>query len=275
MVRLMNKISIITVVRNGEKSIDITLSSILGQKNEEFEYIIIDGASTDNTLKIIKSFQSQLVKKSSPIQFKLLCELDSGIYDAMNKGIKMATGEYCLFLNSGDFLVNNLIIGSLNSLSFCEDIIYSNAITVRDGFYDIAIFPKVLSLFFWYNWSINHQNALIKRDLFNTIGLYNTNLKIASDFEFFIKAIFKHNCSIKYVNTPISCYDLTGISITNNELLQKERLIVLNSCFSKCVLYDYSFNFKMKKNFLFIRIWRKFTCYFRHFKLKKYINDYR
>mgnify|MGYP000663071696 CR=1 FL=1 len=154
MITIGPKISVITIVYNGEKYIRETILSLINQGYENLEYIIIDGGSTDNTLNIIKSYKN----------IKLISENDKGIYDAMNKGIKAASGDYILFLNSGDFFITNNAVKLITNAPNIEDLIFCD-IQIRskkEVYHQInSSNPKQILL----DRMICHQAILHKRSL--------------------------------------------------------------------------------------------------------------
>ncbi|MFH0808034.1 MAG: glycosyltransferase family 2 protein [archaeon] len=199
-------ISIITVCYNEEKNIKKTCDSIASQKYKNFEWIVIDGKSTDKTLSIIKKYKTHTTLITS--------EKDTGVYNAMNKGITKAKGEYLLFLNGGDYLKDkNTLQEAYNFIQkdkktagiYYGDLVYDNG--------EIVSYKKAkLDKKFFINKTISHQATFIKRNLFNKFGKYSENYKIVSDYEFWIKTIIKEKVKVKYLPIIISVFDLSGVS---------------------------------------------------------------
>lgn len=217
----IRKLSIITINFNNSAGLERTVESVLSQTFSDYEYIIIDGGSTDGSVEIIKKHETHIDYWVS--------EQDKGVYHAMNKGILKASGEYCYFLNSGDFLWTNDVLEKVFLQSNGEDIVYGNMIhgglnTVDHGMQEIRFFNFFVG-------SIYHQSAFIKRELFKVIGLYNESLNIVSDWEFFVKAIFLENCSIHYINISIALYETGGLSFQDLEGNLRERRQVLEQHF--------------------------------------------
>ncbi len=197
-------ISIITVNLNNLSGLKKTLQSVLEQDYPEIEYLIIDGGSIDGSAEFIKSNENKFSYWIS--------EKDSGIYDAMNKGIAKAKGEYLLFLNSGDFFsskesISKLIYGNSN-----YDIIYGNIAMNKTSSLEVVKYPANLSLNYFRYATLPHQASLIKKNLFLNYGNYITYFKIVSDWAFFCDVIMKHKATYKHVDEVITIFDITGIS---------------------------------------------------------------
>ena len=222
----MPKLSIITINYNNLEGLKRTVESVVNQTWKEFEYIVIDGGSTDGSAAYIES-------QSEHFDY-WVSEKDTGIYNAMNKGIKVATGEYLLFLNSGDELID---IEALNKNHFHleeMDLIYFDINVISDTTSFIKKYPKFLSFTFLYDDTIHHQSTFIRKSLFNKIGYYDEKLKIVSDWKFFIVALIKENASYKYINATFSNYYLDGISSRVD--YTEERKQVLTGFFSGFLL---------------------------------------
>lgn len=226
------KISIITVCKNAENAIERTMLSVVTQScfSENIEYLIIDGASTDKTVEIIKQY-------SNKYPIKWISEPDSGIYNAMNKGIKMATGEYLLFLNAGDYLVHyNVIKLLLNTFTKNEfDVIHGNTfcLDVFSGKYFVRAVDKQPDISFFFVNTLPHQATFYKRELFEKFGGYEENFKIISDNILNKNLICDHNVSTKHIDQIISVFLNDGISSTNKELDLEERKIFQKDYFSE------------------------------------------
>ncbi|MGV8093830.1 MAG: glycosyltransferase family 2 protein [Mangrovibacterium sp.] len=217
------KLSVITINRNNADGLKKTVESVLNQSWKEFEYIIIDGNSTDTSLDIIKNCRHH----SGWTAFKWLSEPDTGVYQAMNKGIRMATGEYIHFLNSGDWLINNLAYEQLDAMtSWNTDVIYGNKIEVyKDGkeVLNKGLAKSNLGFDDVYRGCIPHTAAFTKRELFQRFGLFDESYKIVSDTLFFLKAIGFGQCSSEYVDCSVSYFDMQGMSKRADTLSIRER----------------------------------------------------
>tara|TARA_B100000214_G_scaffold115562_1_gene81606 strand:+ start:6596 stop:7366 length:771 start_codon:yes stop_codon:yes gene_type:complete len=190
-------ISIITVVLNSVKTIKDTIESVISQDYKYIEHIIIDGGSADGTIDIIKRYSNNIKYFTS--------EPDYGIYDAMNKGIKVATGDIIGILNSDDFYPNNFIISNIiksfekqNCDAIYGDLIYvkSNNISQvtrywKSGQYSIS---KIRN-----GWMLPHPTFFVKKDIYNRYGLYDTDLKSAADYEMILRLLYKENIFVYYI----------------------------------------------------------------------------
>ncbi len=209
----MVKLSIITINYNNAAGLNKTLNSVVSQKNIEFEYLVIDGGSSDGSLAMIKTNESQINYWVS--------EPDKGIYDAMNKGIVKATGEYCLFLNSGDYLVDDTILSKVFSGHAEADILYGEILfDFGNKGKKMQERPSRLSTFHLFHDNIWHPASFIRRSLFTSIGLYNSSFKIAADYDFFLHAIGIKKVSTCYLPYVISVYDTTGLSTKPENTIQ-------------------------------------------------------
>lgn len=215
----MHKISIITINYNNAEGLEKTIESVVNQTLVEFEFIVIDGGSNDESAEVIK-------KNEGNIHY-WISENDLGIYNAMNKGIKKAQGEYLLFLNSGDHFYNNDVIQKSIQHLENKDIIYFDVKIIGVGCHNskIVSYPDLIRFSDFYTGGICHQSVFIKKTLFEKIGLYDENLKIAADWKFFILALFKYNCTYKKVEEILSTYYLGGISSQVDNIDERETVL--------------------------------------------------
>jgi glycosyltransferase involved in cell wall biosynthesis len=223
----MPKLSIITINLNNAEGLQKTMESIFDQTFTDYEYIIIDGGSADGSVDEIKKHESKLSYWIS--------EKDNGIYNAMNKGIAKAKGEYIMFMNSGDYLYSDKTLNEIFKNSNNEDIIYGDAMSV-DGngtLKRVIEYPGQLTFKHFLTKTIHHTSSLIKAELFQKYGLYNEENRIVSDWEFFIKVICLYQVSYKYLNFIFSCFIADGISsqVENREIKLEEKQKVLNKFF--------------------------------------------
>lgn len=221
----MPKLSIITINYNDVIGLQRTLDSVTGQSYSEFEYIIIDGGSTDGSKELIEKYTDKITYWVS--------EPDRGIYHAMNKGIEKANGEYLLFMNSGDLFYNTDILKENINFLTDFDLIYFDTLIIDDDKQYVKVFKSDLSIDYLFNDTIPHQGTFIKKSLFSKVGLYDETLKIVSDWKFFLLALIKQNCSYKKIETILSIYYLGGMSSMpeNEGLNNSERNLVLTTEF--------------------------------------------
>lgn len=204
------KISVITVSRNVENEIEKTINSVLTQKSSSFEleYIVIDGQSTDGTVQLIKRYEKEITYWVS--------EPDRGIYDAMNKGIEKATGEYVIFMNAGDWFENKTLERVADTLNDEPvDIIYGKVPLVIDnkkwGYIGIKNESELPSMY--VKNAFCHQGMVIKRELFNEIGLFDINYKVLADYDWNLKA-YSANKTIKIMDFDIANFSYGGTCST-------------------------------------------------------------
>lgn len=226
------KISIITVVYNNKDTIQDAMNSVLSQEYDDLEYIIVDGASTDGTVEVIKN----VVKKYPERSIKFVSEKDNGIYDAMNKGIKLAIGDVIGILNSDDFYSSNQVIPIIvnefmtkNMDSVFADLVYVKADDVNKNvrYYSSAKFhPKKMA----YGWMPAHPTFFVKKELYEQHGLYKTDYQIAADYELIARFLVKSNVSYSYIPKVLVKMRTGGASTRNlksNWVLNKE---ILRAC---------------------------------------------
>jgi glycosyltransferase involved in cell wall biosynthesis len=215
------KLSIITINKNNVTGIEKTIKSVVVQTFTDFEYIIIDGASSDDSVDIIKKYSNKITNWVS--------EPDTGIYNAMNKGIKKAQGDFCLFLNSGDYLVNSDTLQNVFTEIDCSaDIYYSDAIKSNNV---ITFFPKPLKINHLIKEPISHQNTLVKRSLFLEHGCYNEKLVIGADWEFSLKELWIYKTHFLHIETHIAVFDIHGIGSQKTKARELEKTIIFKNVF--------------------------------------------
>ena len=238
------KLSIITINYNNLSGLIKTVTSVLNQKSNDFEYIIIDGGSEDGSGDYIKSIDSS----EKQFTFKYLSEADSGIYNAMNKGIKMAKGEYVHFLNSGDWLVDDeVVVNMLKELNVLihkgtkPDVFVGNKISIRPNgkLFKGKTNNTIVSAYTFYRATIEHTSAYIRRSMFDLVGNYDESLKIVSDWKWYLEALIKYNAIFRFSDIYVSYFDTTGISSINLALDKEERRKVLEEVFHPTILSDY------------------------------------
>lgn len=233
------KLSIITINRNNAAGLEKTMRSVATQTFKDFEYIVVDGASTDGSVDVIKRLEPDFK------HLKWVSEPDSGIYNAMNKGMRMASGEYFQILNSADCLASEDVIERMLSAlenSGYPSILYGNMIKCfPDGrkLLDRSFAGHDITMLGMYKGTLNHDPAYIRRDLFDKYGFYDESLKIVSDWKWYLQAIVFGGEKPQYVDIDVTLFDMTGISETNKDLDKAERQQVLDQLVPKAVLADY------------------------------------
>ena len=308
------KLSIVTINYNNAEGLRKTMESVLAQTYTEIEYIIVDGASTDGSVDVIRELATRPT-------IKWVSEKDTGIYNAMNKGIRMATGEYIQILNSGDILAaddvtermmaaleekakqqhqqqntnnhsvmeqhtitaneNNAssphrLIASL-PIENCLAILYGNMIKVNaEGKIVGKSGYTEYSLRQFYSSTLNHDCAYIRRDLFEEYGLYDEQLKIVSDWKWYLQAIGLGKVKPEYVDIDVTIFDDGGISETNLTLRNAERRQVLEELLPPAVLWDYDTHACEMEQMNRLRRWKVYPLvYFMErvcFKFEKWFN---
>jgi len=206
------KISIITVVYNNAHVIKSAIDSVLNQTYENIEYIIIDGKSIDGTVEIIQSYGDKINK--------FVSEPDCGIYDAMNKGLKLATGDVVGILNSDDFYISNDVISKVNEIfkehsveSMFADLVYVTAKNLNKviRYYDSSYFSPDK---FAYGWMPAHPTFFVKKEAYEKYGYFKTDYKIAADYELLARFLNKNSLSYFYLQLPIVKMRTGGVSTT-------------------------------------------------------------
>ena len=215
-------LSVITVTLNCAETIEKTISSVLQQKNDEIEYIIIDGGSTDGTQDIIKKYDNEITYWVS--------EPDNGIYDAMNKGISIASGEWISFINGNDWYENNVFQDVKNVATNCkESIIYGWVNQVSDGEIKgyLGISHEVDTEELHFHNLYCHQGLFLRRQLFSLVGNYDTNYKVYADYDWILKA---HQLGyVPYLlNKTVANFTMGGISQSDNESDEEMGIVIRN-----------------------------------------------
>ena len=245
------KLSIITINYNNAEGLRKTLASVASQTYRAIEHIIIDGGSTDGSVDIIREYEGQLHITHSTIHIQWLSEKDNGIYHAMNKGLRKATGSYVQILNSGDVLavpdVTERMVMEVEKFEY-PAILYGNMLKSYDGKTIVnrdtcgngMYTPE--SFLYFYKGTLNHDCAYIRRDLFEKYGLYNEQMKICSDWEWYVRAIVLGAEKPVYTNIDVTIFDMNGVSESygkNAELINKERREYLEKILPASILRDY------------------------------------
>ena len=222
-------ISVITINRNNAEGLRKTIESVVGQTERPFEFIIIDGASSDTSVETIHAFADSIDYWVS--------EPDTGVYNAMNKGIARAHGDYCIFMNSGDTFHSPSVLEQVRLSKANADIICGNTIYL----YHTPIkgsAPPEITLDYLFNNPINHQSALSRTSLLNAHP-FDESLKIVADRKFFLQSLIFDNCSYQAVDIDIANYDVGGLSTIHGMEREMEYARVLEDLFPPRIRLDY------------------------------------
>ena len=220
------KLSIITVNYNDSKGLERTINSVISQSFHDYEFIIIDGGSTDDSVDVIRKYGQYIDYWVS--------EPDGGIYPGMNKGLRQAKGEYVNFMNGGDCYHSADVLEKIFALDTDADII--TGAHSENGLRNVG--KGGVTMLDLYKWAIDHQASFIRREVAQRHP-YDEKYRIVSDWKFFIEALVLDNCTFYYTDTIVVDVDMEGISNTNFELDKKEREAVLKELFPERILEDY------------------------------------
>jgi len=256
------KVTIITINYNNGEGLRKTVESVINQTIQDYQYIVIDGGSTDNSTEIIKKYKNHI--------HYWVSEPDTGIYNAMNKGIEKAEGEYLIMINSGDILVNNDILDTVFKKNNMSDIIYGDILWNDNQIEYEEEFPENLTFQFFRTNSLGHQATFIRKSVYDRIGLYDENFEIVSDWKFLLTAICKYNVSYEHIPLLISNCGRDGISCdpANFNKISFERNEILKKEF--CAYYsDYlhmdemTSQYDRMSNLFFLRVLKKIESLFK------------
>ena len=222
------KVSIITVVLNNAEYIEACILSVINQDYENIEYIVIDGGSKDGTLDVIKRYENKITK--------VISEPDNGIYDAMNKGIKLATGEIIGILNSDDFYNGNGVLTEIVrefSLKGIDSVFADLVFVDRNNTDKVVRYYKSANftpLKFAYGWMPAHPTFFLKRIFYEKYGLFKTDYKIASDYELLLRLLGKYKLSYSYLPKVIIKMRTGGISTSNLKSNWTLNMEIIRAC---------------------------------------------
>lgn len=254
-----------------------SMKSVLFQTSNEFEYIVIDGGSTDGSKEVIERFATDEKRLTHWVS-----EPDAGIYNAMNKGIQLAKGEYVQFVNSGDCLVDEMVTERmLCNLFECKElpqIFYGNMLKqLPNGlFRDKGFAGRQPTMLDFFTGTLNHSPAYIKRNLFDIYGLYDETLKIVADWKWYMQVIVFENVQPVYIDIDVTLFDMNGISTINSAFDKEERQQVLVDMLPTKIIEDYkqySFQIEQWKRIQRYKLIAKFywlveRCLFKIDKIK-------
>lgn len=246
------KLSVITVSYNAAGVIEDTILSVISQNYDSYEYIVVDGASSDGTIEIVRNYYSKIKH--------VLSEPDSGIYEAMNKGVKLACGDYCIFMNAGDRFVNDSVLSAVSQfLDGSYDYVLGNEVGIDDKG-KIKHYKHSRKAITPYNlmWSsVSHQASFIKRSLLLD-DPYDETLKLVSDWKFALKNLILHPHPYLEINIDVCFFLIGGLTNTCNERGRLERKAVLEELLDPAQYnrvtsseYEVSFINKVRNKLLF------------------------
>ena len=226
------KYSIITINFNNKEGLRKTIESVIHQTYQDYEFIIIDGASTDGSKEVIKEYDKRIDYWIS--------EQDNGVYQAMNKGIVKATGDYLIFMNSGDCFYQKNVLENVTNKNISTDMIVGKDYHFKDstqkGF--ATILPPRLSMISFIHSTLPHQSTFFKRELFKDT-LYDETLKNVADVKFYIQKICVEQCRVQFINDIICWREPDGISVSYNERRLHEHQKVIEEVLPPGAIQDY------------------------------------
>lgn len=225
------KFSIITINYNNKDGLRRTIDSVVNQLYRDFEYIVIDGGSTDGSVEVIKEYADKISYWVS--------ESDKGIYNAMNKGIMQAHGEYLNFMNSGDSFFNENVLKDI--LQYLDSDIVTGKIYYEGGPHGFK--KDNVTMLDFFKGSLEHQASFIRKELFSN-RLYDESFKIIADWKFFVDTLIYENASFRNIDVIVCLFDTSGISRTSSWLIHVEGARVFDELFPKRIQEDY---FRWKK----------------------------
>ena len=253
------KLSIITINYNNLEGLKRTFESVICQTWCDYEWIIIDGGSKDGSKEFIEEHQDKYAYWCS--------EPDNGVYNAMNKGITKARGEYIQFLNSGDYFYDAYVLHKVFGKQRSADILYGYMIYEGDN--SICSKKMMKSVLYWNDFignTLPHQACFCKKYLFEKYGGFDETYKIAADTKFFIKAIVWEKSSYEFIPEKIAMFQPGGISSSNERFYERD-VRLRNEMFPKMVIDDY-------QTIVTIRRIRRYTILKMCFKLLSKIANY-
>jgi glycosyltransferase involved in cell wall biosynthesis len=251
------KVSIITVNLNDVRGLKSTLESVAAQtQTEGWEQIVIDGGSTDGSRELMEQYASQLAYAVS--------EPDGGIYQGMNKGVTVARGEYCLFLNSADTLASPTIMAEVLPLLTGESDYYVGNMLRMGKKCSLVTSPKMLTAAYLAQRSLPHQAMFIRTSLLKR-RLYQAQYRIVADWEQQVWELVLHNASYRHLDIIISHFNADGVSNTQQEKSMKERLLIRDTLFNQCLLASLEGRNKYEKRLFYLVA--RYTGWRLHLKL--------
>jgi Glycosyltransferases involved in cell wall biogenesis len=244
------KVSIITINKNNAIGLEQTILSTINQDRNLYEYIIVDGNSSDASLSIIEKYKDK-------IDF-YISEPDEGIYSAMNKGARMANGKYLFFLNSGDVFYDSHVLADILKHDYDQDFILGGICVFYKKRHLKIYYPKKIR-FYDILEGVSHQSTFTQKKIFDKMNGYDETIKITSDWAFLMNAIYSKRCSIATCKRLVTFYNIEGISsqVSSKKIIEKEKenmLKQLNIKFNKFFFSIYRFRPRIFKVRLFYKI---------------------
>ena len=239
------KLSIITINYNNAEGLRKTMDSVLAQTYKDFDYVIVDGASTDDSVDIIHAYSQLPIANLHEITW--LSEPDTGIYNAMNKGIQMASGEYLLFLNSGDFLIADDVLEKVFENECTTDILCARCNVSDNGkVVWTSNPPNIVTFGTLYTVGLAHQSTFIRKSLFEKYGYYDESFRYNADIEFWYRAIVDNGATTQKIDVITTDYNLDGISSTENQTEQYK--LEIERILSKPLYQSFVLDYEQWKN---------------------------
>ena len=218
------KISVITVCLNAKSHIEKNLISVAEQTYDNFEQIIVDGESNDGTLEIIKKFQRQYR------HIKLVSEKDDGIYDAMNKGVQLSTGDVLMFLNADDRFVDQNVLIDIAWEFLSDDelyLLFGNLLWKTSQKTHNVVQPNIITREYLGRKTVLHQSVFTKKTAFYMTGPFSRNYRVVSDYEWMLKVFLKYRLKYKYLARYLTEVDNSGVSNTSRWELERIRVMAI------------------------------------------------
>ena len=253
------KYSIITVNYNNRDGLRATIESVVNQTYRDYEFIVIDGGSTDGSTDVLKEFDDKITYWVS--------EPDKGIYNAMNKGILHAHGDYLNFMNSGDCFYDEQVLKHITEKKISADIIvgrdYHFNEATQQGF--ATILPPRLSMLTFIHHTLPHQSTFFKKELFHD-SLYDESLKIVADVKFYIQRICVDQYSVQLIDDIICRRETDGISVAYNERRLQEHQRIVAEVLPAGAIHDYETLCLLDKSTMY-----KLMCLIDNSKTRKWL----
>lgn len=250
----MTLFTIITVCKNDLINLKETVNSIKNQNYKNYEFIIIDGGSTDGSLNYVKNLK----------KVKYISEPDNGLYDAMNKGINICRGNYICFMNAGDTFFDKFVLSNIEKEIRKNpdiDLFYGDYICPKSPNYYVRQ-PKKITKFFLFRTSVCHQTWFLKRSIYEEINGFNINYKLSADYDVLLKIILKEKVSYLHIPLFVAKFKGGGVSSINSKAGKKENKIIHNEYFGKKDIFYYSLFSKILNIFKMILFYHKIKYFY-------------